>query len=159
MEGRGAEREKKAIARTQRVLQRLNILVFHSYCHGLSHRASHAPSKATSRRSDVMRLRASSTRASVKVPAWTTFPTARPALTSSLPLSFSARTTFRWPRRAPDGLLRFVSVVFASAARIGDLIRILSACRQETNRATRALHGLTTTGERLPSCLVPFPNH
>ena len=50
--------------------------------------------------------------------------------------SFSAATTFRGPRRALDELLRFVSVVFASAARIGDLIRILSPCRQETKRAT-----------------------
>ena len=44
-------------ART-RVLQRLNVLVFRSYCHGLSHRASHAPAQLWLRagRSDIMML-------------------------------------------------------------------------------------------------------
>ena len=46
-------------ARTRGLVpQRLNVLVFHSYCHGLSHRASHAPAQLWQRagRSDVMRL-------------------------------------------------------------------------------------------------------
>ena len=43
------------------VPQRLNVLVFHSYCHGLSHRASHGPAQLRppcAGRSDVMSLSA-----------------------------------------------------------------------------------------------------
>ena len=55
MEWKGEERESRASRRlksayyleagagTQRVLQRLNVLVLHSYCHGLSHRPTSVP--------------------------------------------------------------------------------------------------------------------